>query len=76
VTCAQIAAAESGRLVWNAAVGLRARDPDLVLDRETTTWTASISKSLFATYVMQLVERHAVGMERLHREYIEESRKN
>jgi CubicO group peptidase (beta-lactamase class C family) len=27
------------------------------MDRETTTWAASITKSVFATYVMQLVER-------------------
>jgi CubicO group peptidase (beta-lactamase class C family) len=27
------------------------------MDRETTTWAASITKSVFSTYVMQLVER-------------------
>ena len=27
------------------------------MDRETTSWAASITKSVFATYVMQLVER-------------------
>ena len=27
------------------------------MDRETTMWAASITKSVFATYVMQLVER-------------------
>ena len=27
------------------------------MDRETTMWSASITKSVFATYVMQLVER-------------------
>ena len=27
------------------------------MDRETTTWAASITKGVFATYVMQLVER-------------------
>jgi CubicO group peptidase (beta-lactamase class C family) len=29
----------------------------LQMDRETTTWAASITKGIFATYVMQLVER-------------------
>ena len=27
------------------------------MDRETTLWAASITKGVFATYVMQLVER-------------------
>ncbi len=57
VTGAQIAVLNQGRLVWSAAYGLRRRDPALPMDRETTTWAASITKSVFATYVMQLVER-------------------
>ena len=39
------------------AFGLRRREPPLPMDRDTTTWAASITKSVFATYVMQLVER-------------------
>jgi len=57
VTGAQLAVLDRGRLVWSAAYGLRRRDPELPMDRETTTWAASITKSVFATYVMQLVER-------------------
>ena len=57
VTGAQIAVLDGGRLVWSAAYGLRRREPALPMDRETTTWAASITKSVFATYVMQLVER-------------------
>jgi CubicO group peptidase (beta-lactamase class C family) len=57
VTGAQIAVLDGGRLVWSAVYGLRRRDPELPMDRETTTWAASITKSVFATYVMQLVER-------------------
>jgi CubicO group peptidase (beta-lactamase class C family) len=57
VTGAQLAVLNDGRLVWSAAYGLRRKDPDLPMDRETTTWAASITKSVFATYVMQLVER-------------------
>ena len=56
VTGAQIAVLNDGRLVWSAAYGLRHKDPDLPMDAETTTWAASITKSVFATYVMQLVE--------------------
>jgi CubicO group peptidase (beta-lactamase class C family) len=57
VTGAQIAMLDRGRLVWSAAYGLRRREPALPMDRETTTWAASITKGVFATYVMQLVER-------------------
>jgi CubicO group peptidase (beta-lactamase class C family) len=57
VTGAQIAVLDRGRLVWSAAFGLRRREPALPMDRETTTWAASITKGVFATYVMQLVER-------------------
>jgi len=57
VTGAQIAVVNHAKLVWSAAFGLRGRDPDLPMDRETTTWAASITKSVFATYVMTLVER-------------------
>ena len=57
VSGAQIAVVERGRLTWSAAFGLRRRNPDLPMDRETTTWAASITKSVFATYVMLLVER-------------------
>ena len=57
VTGAQIAVLNDGRLVWSGAYGLRRKDPDLPMDAETTTWAASITKSVFATYVMQLVER-------------------
>jgi CubicO group peptidase (beta-lactamase class C family) len=57
VTGAQIAVINRGRLVWSAAFGLRRRDPRLPMDRDTTMWAASITKSVFATYVMTLVER-------------------
>ena len=57
VTGAQIAVLDKGHLVWSQAFGLRRRDPELPMDRDTTTWAASITKSVFATYVMQLVER-------------------
>lgn len=57
VTGAQIAVVDRGRLVWSGAFGLRRREPALPMDHETTTWAASITKSVFATYVMQLVER-------------------
>jgi CubicO group peptidase (beta-lactamase class C family) len=57
VTGAEIAVLNDGKLVWSAAYGQRRKDPPLAMDRETTTWAASITKSVFATYVMTLVER-------------------
>ena len=57
VTGAEIAVINQGRLVWSAAFGLRRREPALPMTMETNTWAASITKSVFATYVMQLVER-------------------
>ncbi len=57
VTGAQIAVINDGGLVWSLAYGLRTKDPDRAMQRDTTTWAASITKSVFATYVMQLVER-------------------
>jgi CubicO group peptidase (beta-lactamase class C family) len=61
VTGAQIAVLDHGQLVWSAAFGLRRKatdtTPALPMDTWTTLWAASITKSVFATYVMQLVER-------------------
>ena len=64
VTGAQIAIVDQGRLVWSYAYGLRRLDPQLSFDRETTTWAASITKSVFATYVMQLVEQGKLPLDR------------
>ncbi len=57
VTGAQIAVLNKGKPVWSFAYGLRGKNPDLPMTHETVTWAASITKSVFATYVMQLVER-------------------
>ena len=61
VTGAQIAVLDHGQLVWSAAFGLRRKGTDttaaLPMDTQTTLWAASITKSVFATYVIQLVER-------------------
>lgn len=66
ITGLQVAVVDDGRLAWSAAYGTRARGdgagsaavgPDLPMQRTTTTWAASITKALFATYVMRLVEQ-------------------
>jgi CubicO group peptidase (beta-lactamase class C family) len=63
VTGAELAVLNKGRLVWSAAFGLRRKDPPLKMDQETTTWAASITKSVFATYAMQLVERGQLDLD-------------
>lgn len=57
VTGAELAVINHGELVWSLAYGQRRKDPALPMDLMTTTWAASITKSVFATYVMELVER-------------------
>jgi len=57
VTGAQLAIINNGRLVWSEAFGLRHKSPDLPMTPDTNTWAASLTKSVFATYVMSLVER-------------------
>jgi CubicO group peptidase (beta-lactamase class C family) len=66
VTGAQVAVVNDGRLVFSGAYGVRARgEPGVVggapeelpMRRSTTTWAASITKAVFATYVMQLAEQ-------------------
>lgn len=57
VTGAQLAIVNDGRLVWSMAHGLRQLDPPLPMTPETTTWAASITKAVFATFVLQLAER-------------------
>ena len=63
VTGAQIAVLDGGRLVWSQAFGLRRREPELPMQRDTNLWAASITKSVFATYVMQLVERREFALD-------------
>lgn len=57
VTGAELAIINHGQLIWSFAYGQRRKDPALPMDVMTNTWAASITKSVFATYVMQLVER-------------------
>lgn len=56
VTGAQLAILTNGKLTWSYAFGLRHKNSDLPMTTDTTTWAASITKSVFATYVMHLVE--------------------
>jgi CubicO group peptidase (beta-lactamase class C family) len=57
VTGAQIAVLNHGHEVWSFAYGLAQKNADRPFDRDTTTWSASITKAVFAAYFMQLVQR-------------------
>ncbi|MEO7455620.1 MAG: serine hydrolase domain-containing protein [Gemmatimonadaceae bacterium] len=57
VAGAQVVYVDSGNVAWSYAFGQRRREPSLPMEHTTTTWAASITKGVFATYVMQLVER-------------------
>jgi len=61
---AQLAVMQNGRLAWSAAYGLRGRKPDLPMDTNTSLWAASITKGVFATYVMQLVEQGKFNLDK------------
>jgi CubicO group peptidase (beta-lactamase class C family) len=63
VTGAQIAILNDGRLVWSAAFGFRDREHHLAMQTTTTTWAASITKGVFATYVMRLVEQGKLSLD-------------
>lgn len=63
VTGAEIAILDQGKLVWSGAFGLRRRDPDLPMQTDTNTWAASITKSVFTTYVMRLVEKNEFSLD-------------
>lgn len=63
VTGAQIAILNSGQLVWSFAFGLRRREPPLPMRTDTNIWAASITKGVFATYAMTLVEKGMISLD-------------
>jgi CubicO group peptidase (beta-lactamase class C family) len=63
VTGAQLAVVQDGEVAWSAAYGLRSVKPNLPMDTGTTTWAASITKAVFATYIMKLVEQHKFDLD-------------
>lgn len=53
VTGAQIAVIDRGRVVWKYAFGHRRLDPPLPMETNTNIWAASITKGVFAGYVLE-----------------------
>jgi CubicO group peptidase (beta-lactamase class C family) len=64
VTGAELAVLNDGRVVWTSAFGLRDKQQNLPMTPATTTWAASITKGVFAVYVMKLVERGRLDLDR------------
>jgi CubicO group peptidase (beta-lactamase class C family) len=63
VTGAQIAILNHGRLVWSYAYGLRDVAKNLPMTADTSVWAASITKAVFATWVMRLVEEGKLNLD-------------
>ena len=70
VTGAQIALLHNGRTVWTYAYGLRDIEHHLPMTPDTYIWAASVTKSVFATWVMTLVEQHRLNLDKPIAEYM------
>jgi CubicO group peptidase (beta-lactamase class C family) len=57
ITGLQVAVVNNGRLAWSAAYGLQNKAPNRPLTTNSILWAASITKGVFASYAMQLVQR-------------------
>jgi CubicO group peptidase (beta-lactamase class C family) len=51
-------------MVWVAGFGLRDKQNNLPMTPVTTAWAASITKGVFAVYVMTLVEKHRLDLDK------------
>lgn len=64
VSGAQIAILNSGKLVWSEAFGLRDVAAKLPMTPETILWGASLTKGVFAAYVMTLVDAGFIDLDK------------
>src|SRR4051812_27818153 len=60
---AQLAILNAGRVVWTHVYGLRNPEKNLPMTAETNIWAASITKGVFAAWVMHLVEQHRLDLD-------------
>ena len=70
VTGAQIALLHDGRTVWAYAYGLRDVEHHLPMTPDTYIWAASVTKSVFATWVMTLVEQKRLDLDKPIADYM------
>jgi CubicO group peptidase (beta-lactamase class C family) len=60
---AQIAVLDHGHVVWTHAYGLRDAKQNLPMTTDTNIWAASITKAVFGTFAMHLVETHRLDLD-------------
>jgi CubicO group peptidase (beta-lactamase class C family) len=70
VTGAQIALLHNGQTVWAYAYGLRDIEHHLPMTTDTYIWAASVTKAVFATWVMTLVEQKRLDLDKPIAEYM------
>ncbi len=63
VAGAQIAILNDSRVVWTYAFGVRDAGKQLPMTADTNVWAASITKSVFATWVMRLTEQYRLDLD-------------
>jgi CubicO group peptidase (beta-lactamase class C family) len=64
VSGAELAIIEQGRVAWTYSFGVRDAARHLHMTPDTDLWAASITKAVFATWVMRLVEQHRIELDR------------
>src|ERR1700733_6104788 len=65
-----IAVARQGRIVWEEAIGVNDREQNTRTTTQTPYYLASISKTITATALMELVERGRVNLDRPVNDYL------
>ena len=60
---AELAILNRGRIVWTHAYGLRNVEKNLPMTEATNIWAASVTKGVFATWVMRLAEQKQVDLD-------------
>lgn len=65
-----IAVAQHGRIVWEQAMGLSDRERNIIASVNTPYYLASISKTITATALMELVEHKTVNLDRPVNDYL------
>jgi CubicO group peptidase (beta-lactamase class C family) len=60
---AQLAVLNGGHVVWTYASGQRNAEMRLPMTENTDIWAASVTKAVFATWVMRLAEQHLIDLD-------------
>jgi CubicO group peptidase (beta-lactamase class C family) len=71
-----IAIAHHGRIVWEEAIGMSDRERNISATVHTPYYLASISKTITATALLELVEHNRVNLDRPVNDYLHEARVN